>query len=294
MGDPTRVSPTQGMSHALEREQTPRVGNRVSSDDRRVHIPRLRDTCRRESDPRRLIAPSTMWDWRQIWRVGFYQNAVVGDATNHIVAVPVPERDNSAERYVPTGFERDTRQLDGTGETVKHATHPFCSGFADHVRGIFVGVAGVHHNRARESPGELELHRERATLQVARRVVVVVVESAFSDRNRAGVEQALQSGNICTRIERCRVVRMDSGRKSDEARMRCRNPGRSVRLLDRCTDTDDARSARVAGADDYRVAVAGERFVGEVGVAVEEAFHAGELALRGYLRSIHRSTGPAM
>ena len=42
------------------------------------------------------------------------------------------------------------------------------------------------------------------------------------------------------------------------------------RYLERLADADDSRRARSAGAGDYRVAVAGERRVREVGVAVDE------------------------
>ena len=96
------------------------------------------------------------------------------------------------------------------------------------------------------------------------------------------------------RVEACGIVWMNACRERDEARMRFRNPGRAVRLIDGRADTDDTCRARIAGARDYRVAVAVERLVGEVGVAVEEAFHAVALELRGYLRSIQSSTGPAM
>lgn len=91
-------------------------------------------------------------------------------------------------------------------------------------------------------------------------------------------------------------MRMHAGREDDEARIRLRDPGRLSRLLDGGADADDSRRARIAGASDYRVAVAVEGRVREVGVAVEEAFHLGlvMVAARGYLRSIQSSTGPAM
>ena len=56
-------------------------------------------------------------------------------------------------------------------------------------------------------------------------------------------------------------------------------------------DADDRSRARLAGARDYRVAVAGERRVREVGVAVDEDRRAS--VRRGHLRSIQRSTGAA-
>jgi hypothetical protein len=68
---------------------------------------------------------------------------------------------------------------------------------------------------------------------------------------------------------------------------------RERRCLQRLPDADDSRRTRVAGARDYRVAVAGERRVGEVGMAVDEDLRTPPV-LRGHLRSIQRSTGAAM
>ena len=90
------------------------------------------------------------------------------------------------------------------------------------------------------------------------------------------------------------VVRMKSGRKCDKARIRLRDPGRVPRLIDRGANADYSRRTGIAGADYYFVAVAVEGFVREMGVAVDEAFHADAGLVRGYLCSIQRSTGPAM
>ena len=57
------------------------------------------------------------------------------------------------------------------------------------------------------------------------------------------------------------------------------------------TDADYCAGPGDAGPLDYLVAVAGERRVGEVRVAVDEVWNAA--VLRGHLRSIHNSTGAA-
>ena len=84
---------------------------------------------------------------------------------------------------------------------------------------------------------------------------------------------------------------MDSGRRKNEAGILARVFSRERRGLQRLPDADDGCRARIAGAGDYRVAVAGERRIREVGVAVDEDRRAS--VLRGHLRSIQRSTGPA-
>jgi len=84
---------------------------------------------------------------------------------------------------------------------------------------------------------------------------------------------------------------MNSGGGEDETRILPRAPSRYRCSSERLSDADDRDRTRIAGAGDYRVAVAGERRVREVGVAVDEAWRAP--VLRGHLRSIQRSTGAA-
>lgn len=166
-----------------------------------------------------------MRDRREIRGVGLDQNAIVWDRADHVVAIPVLESDNSAEGHIPASVQRRARELGTTGEAVKHSEYSFDPGLANHRSGVVVGVACMHNHGAHESFGELELQGEGAALEVSRRVIVVVIESAFADRHRAGIEESLEFSDVRARVERCRVVRMDSGCECDEARMRCRNPG---------------------------------------------------------------------
>lgn len=91
---------------------------------------------------------------------------------------------------------------------------------------------------------------------------------------------------------------MDARRVRNEAGIACRergsiaSSGENVSLATARPDTDYRASPREAGPIDYLVAVAGERRVGEVRVAVDEVWNA--VVLRGHLRSIQRSTGLAM
>jgi hypothetical protein len=65
-------------------------------------------------------------------------------------------------------------------------------------------------------------------------------------------------------------MRMDSRGGEHKARIVGCTFSRERRCLERLADADDSRRARSAGAGDYRVAVAGEGRVREVGVAVDE------------------------
>ena len=84
---------------------------------------------------------------------------------------------------------------------------------------------------------------------------------------------------------------MNSGGRKDETWIVRRVLEGHRRRGERFPDADYRSRARCAGARDYRVAVAGERRVREVGVAVDEDWRA--LVVRGHLRSIQRSTGAA-
>jgi len=119
----------------------------------------------------------------------------------------------------------------------------------------------------------------------------VVIEPALSDGDGAAKKLA-KSGDIARFIESSRVMGMNAGSREDEAREFGGACCRENRHLERLSDAHDSLRARIAGAGDYRVAVAVERRVCEVGVAVDEVF-CREPVWRGHLRSIHRSTGAA-
>ncbi len=119
----------------------------------------------------------------------------------------------------------------------------------------------------------------------------MVVETALTHRDRPALKKAAQLWYVAVGVERRGVVRMNARGREDEAcvfrgALSCDHGG-----IDGLADADDRGRARIAGAGDYRVAVAGERCVREVGVAVDEACRAP--VLRGHLRSIQRRTGAA-
>ncbi len=100
------------------------------------------------------------------------------------------------------------------------------------------------------------------------------------------------------RIESRRIVRMHARGMKDVPGVRAserRCVARSAQNIV-CTaagsDADYRAGARLARPLDYLVAVAGERRVGEVRVAVDEVWNAD--VLRGRLRSIQSRTGLAM
>lgn len=142
-----------------------------------------------------------------------------------------------------------------------------------------------------------ELFSEGAPLLHSRRIVVMVVEPTFADSNAAGVDNVAQLSRRTRRNEANGIVRMHSGGGVEESRISvcecgCRSRGaKRVICAASRADADDRARPGCSGALDYLVAVAGERRVGEVRVAVDEVWNA--VVLRGHLRSIHKSTGLA-
>jgi hypothetical protein len=98
----------------------------------------------------------------------------------------------------------------------------------------------------------------------------VVIEATLA--NGHGVsEQLTQPGDVALFVEGGRIVGMDPRGSEDESRILLGVFRRESRRRQRLSDADDGRRARFAGAGDYRAAVAGERRVCEVGMAVDEA-----------------------
>ena len=125
----------------------------------------------------------------------------------------------------------------------------------------------------------------------------MVIESTLADRDRAFSHEISQFGNRSGRIEPGGIVWMNSGGMRDVAgkttreRRRIARGGKNIGRATAGADADYCAGPGDAGPLDYLVAVAGERRVGEVRVAVDEVWNAA--VLRGHLRSIHSNTGLA-
>ena len=150
-------------------------------------------------------------------------------------------------------------QDDGAGES------------CERVESRAVGRPGVDDDGLAELGSQRKLGLEEAQLRVVRRVVAEVVEPGLADSDRAVVAEQLTEFVEALRVGGPRVVGMDAGCREHKARIVGRALSRESRYLERLSDANDGRRARSAGTGDYRVAVAGEGRVREVGVAVDEA-----------------------
>ena len=97
----------------------------------------------------------------------------------------------------------------------------------------------------------------------------MVVEAAFTDGDRLAQQRA-QLRKVARCIVAGRIVGMDAGRREDEAGILGGDIAGGFGGRQRFTNADDGNRPRIAGAGDYVVAVAVERRVREVGVAVDE------------------------
>ena len=244
----------------------------------RGHSPQLLGVaiaCRGElgesvGDPRWLVSFATERHRRKVRRVGLDEQTVLRNQPQQIVVAPLFERDDSAERDVPAGVDREFSQRSGAGVAVQHSRRTDRARFPDHRSGVVLGISGVNDQWLLHFRRESDLRGKRGALQVPRRVVVVVVEPAFTDGDRGVAQQVSQARDVARRIEASGVVGMNARRRENKSRIGSRDLGGEQRRRQRLTDADDPDRARPAGASDYRVAVAGERRVREVGVAVDE------------------------
>jgi len=107
---------------------------------------------------------------------------------------------------------------------------------------IVFGIARVYDHRFREVTRQCELLGESTPLLQSRRVVVVVIESALSDRDGAGGNDLLQRADRRRCVESRSIVWMNAGGEERVARKarreRCRlarrgqNVGRSASRAD--------------------------------------------------------------
>ena len=220
-------------------------------------------------DPRRLVSLAAKGYWSEIRRIGFDKQTIRGYETEQRVVHPFLECHDSAERDKPAGVDRELRERMTPGVAVQHTDHARGFGLANHRPGVIFCVAGVNHQRLAHFAGQSNLRGERSALRVTRRVVVVVVQAALANRHRELTGEP-QARNVPCRVERRGVVGMNTSSRKDEPRILNRDLGGNCRRRERFPDAHDCLRARIAGARDYRVAVAGERRVREVGVAVDE------------------------
>jgi hypothetical protein len=236
----------------------------------RIVAPGRRDLRESMSDPRRLVPFPSEGNGCEIWGIGFHEQAIARHQSQQIAVSPLIECDNPAERDVPARIEREFCQRMRACEAVQDAEDASGTSIANHRAGILFRVSGVDDDRLLQLGRERDLGRECGALRLARGIVVVIVESALAHRHAGLSEQVAQPRKVARGVKRGCIVGMYSGGRKDESGIVRRALGGNRRCREGLPDAYDRQRARIAGARDYRVAVAGERRVREVGVAVDE------------------------
>jgi hypothetical protein len=220
--------------------------------------------------PGGLVALAAKRHRCQVRRIRFHEQPIARHETQEIVVRPLPEGHDPRERDVPPRIDREFGEGLGAGITVKDSGYTGSARVMDDRAGIVLGFTRVDNDGLPHLGGERDLRGERSSLELAGRIVVVIVEAAFPDGDRARGNHRTKVRNVAGGIECRGIVRMDPGGGEDEPGILTREPGGHPRRRKRLTDADDRRRARDAGAEDYLAAVAVERRVREVGVAVDE------------------------
>lgn len=146
------------------------------------------------------------------------------------------------------------------------------------------------------------MFRESSTLLTARRIVIVIVKAALTYSDGSSGGKLSQAFDVPRRFETLGVVGMHSGRKPHETGKcsghghGCMSGAEDIPSAAAGSDADDRISPVVPCPFDYLAAVAVERLVGEVRVAVDEPFDEpfDIPSFRGHFLSIQSNTGLAM
>ena len=150
----------------------------------------------------------------------------------------------------------------------------------------------------RHLPRERKLIRKGASLFRTGRIVVMVIESTFTDRYGTAGDEFAEAFDVAPRLEADCIVWMHAGREPHVTRVFACNGRRRASGAEDIpgaaagADADDRCGSALLRALNYLAAVAVERRVGEVRVTVDVPLET-EVFL-GHFLSIQRSVGPAM
>lgn len=81
---------------------------------------------------------------------------------------------------MPACDERRLREGGASGEAVENTAYPFPSSLLDHRACVVFRIASVYNDRQLEATRQVQLRPEGTSLELTRRVVVVVVQPALA------------------------------------------------------------------------------------------------------------------
>jgi len=135
---------------------------------------------------------------------------------------------------------------------------------------VVFGFAGVNNDWTVKRCGESELVGKGRTLPLARRVVIMIVQSTFADGDGARRDRGLDPFAVCGRLVGCGVMRVHAGSAGNECGVSIGQRARTGRGVPRFPDANQSDRASSNGCLDDPLPISVECTVGEVGVAVDE------------------------
>ena len=185
--------------------------------------------------------------------------------------------------------------------------------FPHHCGRVLFSIAGVDYDRPMRVGGNRELGGKGPPLQQARRMVIVVVEAAFTDRDGSGSHLDANGGRVTRGVEVGGVVRMDTRRKENATGIFDGDLARALCGIEGFPDRHDRRGPCSECPVNNSSPIRLESRIGEMGVRIEKAqwaFSSGYAVLaaliptadglvpfgsvdRGYLLSIQSRIGEA-
>lgn len=225
------------------------------------------------NDERGLARFSSMGNGAQVGTVGLDEDAILGsDRGDLLDGARAFERDDAGKREVESQIQRTFREGEVFAEAVDEpANIARTFGLEDGER-VGGGFARMDDDRLADVTCQRDQSSEHALLNVARRMVVVIVEPDLSDGHHVLVTredaELLEHGIVAPGC----VVRMNADRGGDLHWVRARESYGGASGRDRMTDADDHEASNAGGtrAREDGIGPFGEVFFVEVTVSVDE------------------------
>ena len=215
-----------------------------------------------------LVALSSPGNRREVGRIGLSKERLRRNTTDYVGQLtPLLERDDACHADKQTQFNRTMGLGDRSGPTVHHPS-PLRRSALDQLQSIIVCLAAMDDHRKVRLISEFELPPESCPLRIARREVIVVVETDLADRNNTRMPGQFAEAVLCRSIVGARFMRMhaDGGPDFTVPRSDLDSPCRAVEIV---SDGDHAPDTRVHGTLDCGRGIFGEVRVVQMAMAVE-------------------------
>ena len=224
-------------------------------------------------DERRLVPFPTVRNGREIGRVRLDQQAILwGERRRFSNIVRFWECQNAAEAEMKAQFQRLFRLARAASEAV-HDAAVWQAVLSDHGEGIVPGFACVNDDGPFRLSGQNQLRREHGALHVARRKVVMVIETDLAYCQHLGMAREFGQAVQGLRSDLSGVVGMHADRCEDESVLLGEpDAGLEIRRAAAGSNRHNALDAGGAGALDGGIAVGGELLIIQVTVRIDQ-FH---------------------